>query len=91
MAALTGHPLAIIELGASAGLNLLWDQYRYVYDGDGSFGALDTAVVIRSQFRGSQRPALPALAPPVVGRVGVDLDPIDVRDSEQGRWLQALV
>ncbi len=66
MAALTGLPLAIVELGASAGLNLLWDQYRYVYGGDGPYGVPDAAVVVRSQFRGGLRPALPSSAPPVV-------------------------
>src|SRR4051812_34284500 len=33
----TGRPLDLIELGPSAGLNLLWDRYRYLY-GDMAWG-----------------------------------------------------
>ena len=85
------RPLVIIELGASAGLNLMWDQYRYEYEGDASCGPSDATVVIRSAFRGDRRPRLPERAPAVVGRVGVDLVPIDVRDEDQTSWLRALV
>ena len=85
------RPLVIIELGASAGLNLMWDQYRYEYEGDASCGPSDATVVIRSAFRGDRRPRLPERAPAVVGRVGVDVVPIDVRDEDQTSWLRALV
>ena len=91
VAALSGRPLVIIELGASAGLNLMWDQYRYDYAGDTSCGRRDATVVIRSTFRGRHRPSLPPRAPLVVDRVGVDLEPIDVRDDDQILWLRALV
>ena len=85
------RPLVIIELGASAGLNLLWDQYRYEYDGEMVCGQRDAPVVIRSRFRGDGRPSLPERAPRVMDRVGVDLEPIDVRDLDQTSWLRALV
>ena len=85
------RPLAIIELGASAGLNLMWDQYRYEYDGETSSGERDATVVIRSTFRGQHRPRVPERAPLVVERVGVDLEPIDVRDEVQTSWLRALI
>src|SRR5439155_230813 len=84
------RPLVIIELGASAGLNLMWDQYRYEYEGDASCGPSDATVVIRSAFRGDRRPRLPERAPAVVGRVGVDLVPIDVRDEDQTSWLRGV-
>ncbi len=36
IAQVTGRPLALIEIGPSAGLNLNWDRFRYRYrDGDG--------------------------------------------------------
>ena len=85
------RPLVVIELGASAGLNLLWDQYRYEYDGDTVCGQPDAPVVIRSVFRGGGRPSLPERAPHVMDRVGVDLEPIDVCDLDQTSWLRALV
>ena len=91
VAELSRRPLVIIELGASAGLNLMWDRYRYEYDGDTVCGQRDAAVVIQSTFRGGRRPTLPERAPLVVDRVGVDLEPIDVRDRDQTAWLSALV
>ena len=91
VAELSRRPLAVIELGASAGLNLMWDQYRYDYDGATSCGERDATVLIRSTFRGHHRPRLPPRAPVVVDRVGVDLDPIDVRNDDQVLWLRALV
>ncbi len=91
VAELSRRPLVIVELGASAGLNLMWDQYRYEYERDASCGPSDATVVIRSTFRGDRRPRLPERAPAVLGRVGVDLAPIDVRDEDQTSWLRALV
>ncbi|RBI64161.1 DUF2332 domain-containing protein [halophilic archaeon] len=35
-----GEPLAIVELGPSAGLNLCWDRYRYEYAATGEYGPI---------------------------------------------------
>ncbi|MFC7490484.1 MULTISPECIES: DUF2332 domain-containing protein [unclassified Knoellia] len=70
----TGLPLRVLEVGTSAGLNLLWDRYRYESD-SWSWGDADAPVVIDDVFDG---PA-PDLAPArVVERAGCDLDPVDV-------------
>ena len=73
----TGLPLAIREIGASAGLNLLLDRYFYRY-GAFTWGARDAAVTIDCEWRG------PSLASPssleVAERLGCDLLPIDARD-----------
>src|SRR5262249_53551755 len=90
VAELSGRPLAIVELGASAGLNLLWDHYRYEYDGQ-TFGQRASGFLIRSTFRDTHRPSLPPRALLVVDRVGIDLAPVDVRDEDQIAWLRALV
>lgn len=68
-----GLPLVLSELGASAGLNLLWDRWRL--DGPaGMLGPVDGPVVLTPDWRG----AVPVCAPPqVVGRAGVDLNPLD--------------
>jgi hypothetical protein len=79
-------PLGIVELGASAGLNLLCDRYSYDYAELGSVGV--SGVKLSTSFRGSRRPPLPRL-PQIASRVGIDLLPIDVRDGEATRWLQA--
>lgn len=84
-------PLALIEIGASAGLNLYWDQYRYEYEGYGVYGKPDSPVHIESAVRGDVEPPLPNTLPDVVHRVGVDLNPLDVTDSANAHWLRALV
>jgi hypothetical protein len=87
-------PLALIEVGASAGLTLLPDRYSYRYAlDDGSTVALDPAdgpseLVLECRLHGI-RP--PEALPRVVWRAGVDLDPIDVNDEDACAWLENLV
>ena len=83
--------LSLVEIESSAGLNLLWDRYGYNYGEGQKFGDTDSPVQIASEFRGSQRPFISALLPPVAFRVGMDLDPIDVHDPEAVLWFRALV
>jgi hypothetical protein len=86
-----GRPLALVEIGTSAGLNLLWDQYAYRY-GDGAvYGKVDSPVQLSCVVRGDRRPPLPSRTPEVARRVGVDLHVVEVRDPDAVRWLQALV
>jgi len=83
-------PLALIEIGPSAGLNLLWDRYRYEYD-DRVVGNTDSAVVIDSGFRGDSKPPLPETPPKIASRVGIDLNPLDVTDPDDAHWLRSLI
>jgi hypothetical protein len=86
-----GRPLAVIEAGASAGLNLLWDRYAYDY-GDGAVaGDPSSPVRITCTVQGPHRPPIPASMPRVVARMGIDLNPIDVRDMDAVAWLRALI
>jgi hypothetical protein len=87
----TGRELALVEIGASAGLNLLWDKYGYHYRDYGAFGDPASPVQLDCRFRGAKRPPLPNQAPKVSSRVGLDLNPIDVRNYEEALWLRALV
>jgi hypothetical protein len=86
-----GRPLALVEIGASAGLNLLWDRYGYDYGDDWPYGDNSSPVQLVCALRGDRRPPLPAVLPTVATRVGLDLNPIDVRDREAVLWLRALV
>jgi hypothetical protein len=86
-----GRPLALIEVGTSAGLNLLWDRYGYLYGESRRVGVPGSPVQIRCQLRGDRLPRLPEPLPAIASRAGVDLNPIDGRDPEATRWLQALV
>lgn len=82
LAARTGLPMVLSELGASAGLNLIWDHHALVAGGR-QFGPADAPVTLCPQWSG----ALPPDAPPrIAERAGVDLNPIDpLRD--RGRLL----
>lgn len=73
----SGLPLAIREIGASAGLNLAFDRYRYVY-GATQWGPADATVTIPCEWRGETAPPNGSLE--VVDRLGCDLRPIDARD-----------
>jgi hypothetical protein len=67
----------LIELGPSAGFNLLWDGYRYRYE-QGSWGAEDAELELAGKERRPVPPELLRLTPRVRSRVGIDSEPIDV-------------
>ena len=79
------QPLALLEVGASAGLGLFPDRYAYRYG---------------SHEVGQGRPLLecaatglvpPSRVPEVVWRAGIDLNPLDVTDPADVAWLEALI
>lgn len=88
-------PLALLEIGASAGLCLYPDRYSYRYvspDGDliERLDPLDgpSTVELECEVRG----ALPPLAlPEVVWRAGIDLNPLDPTSPDTAAWLTRLV
>lgn len=83
------EPLALIEIGASAGLVLLFDRYSYDYAGHQIGGRDPAAPVLRCQPRGP----VPLLArvPRIAWRAGLDLNPLDVARDDDVRWLSCLV
>lgn len=86
-----GKPLALIEIGTSAGLQLLWDQYSYSYGTNEVFGNKESTLHITAEVRGHKTPNLQDFIPPVATRIGIDLHPIDLRDGENALWLKALI
>jgi hypothetical protein len=93
LAAIPG-PLALIEVGASAGLCLYPDRYSYRYrlaDGvrhlDPNTGPSD--VVLECEVTGAV--PIPDALPEVVWRAGIDLNPLDVASPEDVDWLDALI
>jgi Uncharacterized protein conserved in bacteria (DUF2332) len=78
------QPLALLEVGASAGLCLQPDRYGYDYAGhrigDGLLKCVPEGEV-----------PLPDALPHVVWRAGLDLNPLDVTDAEEMQWLELLV
>ena len=83
-------PVHLIEVGASAGLLLLVDRYRYRI-GDHEFGRPGSPVVLDAQWRGDAPPPDLDDVPPVASRVGIDLDPVDLTEPTTQRWLRALI
>ncbi|MBY8871145.1 DUF2332 domain-containing protein [Micromonospora sp. PLK6-60] len=79
------QPLALLEVGASAGLNLYPDRYAYRY-GERAVGTggpvLDCAAT---------GVPVPARLPEVAWRAGLDLNPLDVTDPADVAWLDALI
>jgi hypothetical protein len=78
------QPLALLEVGASAGLCLYPDRYAYRY-GEHVVGTgepvLDCAATGVTP---------PAGVPEVIWRGGLDLNPLDVTDPADVAWLEAL-
>jgi len=83
------EPLALIEVGASAGLTLLPDRYSYDYDGHRITGTDPDAPVIRCAVSGPV--PLPDRVPVICWRAGLDLNPLDVTDDDDMRWLSCLL
>jgi len=84
----TGLPLRLREVGASAGLNLGWDRFRYEL-GPHRWGDPAARVTLASDWSGP--PPDLATSVRVASRAGCDVAPIDVRDPEQWRRLESFV
>ncbi|MFW5420935.1 DUF2332 domain-containing protein [Nocardiopsis sp. CNT-189] len=84
----TGRPLRLLEVGASAGLNLLLDRY-FVAGPRSSWVPTDSALRLEGHFASGDPEAV---APPeVVERRGCDLNPIDVHDPATPNLLRSFV
>ena len=81
-----GRPLSIVDVGTGSGLGLHLDRYHVDLGPAGSVPA-DCAGLLTCTVRG--RPPLPAGAPEIVQRVGIDADPVDLDDPAARAWLAA--
>jgi hypothetical protein len=78
----------LIDVGCSAGLNLNVDRVGITYSNGQSLGDPSSPVQQSCSIVG-HRPIPGRAMPEVVARVGVDLDPVDVTDADEARWLRA--
>lgn len=93
-------PLALIEVGASAGLCLCPDRYSYHYTVTEADGR-EPARTIRLDPPSGPSPVLidceltnaspPEHLPDIAWRAGIDLNPIDVTDAQEREWLRSLI
>lgn len=93
VAELSGQALNLIEIGASAGLNLNWDHYRYHYTGglESYVGKSDSPLTIETEMKGDYLPPIPEQVPVILSRKGIDLNPLNPADESVIRWLHALI
>ncbi len=82
------RPLALVELGCSAGLLLHLDRYRYRF-GDVEVGPAGAQVHIEPQLRGARPEQLEIGR--VAARTGIDRAPLSPTAPDDARWLQACV
>lgn len=89
LAARVQGPLALYEIGSSAGLNLAFDRYRYDLGNGVTWGPADAPLTVVSAWRD----ALPPLDAPlsVVSRKGCDRNPLDPANSEDAGRLMAYI
>jgi hypothetical protein len=87
-----GRPWAWIEIGASAGFHLLWDQVALDFGDGRERGRTDASARIACEARGLD-PLLvqPSALPPVSLRLGIDRAPQDLRAPTAYRWQKALL
>ena len=84
------QPLALVEVGASAGLCLYPDRYSYRYTtslGEHRLG--ESRIVLGCAATGPV--PLPKRLPDVVWRAGLDLNPLQANRPEHRRWLASLI
>jgi hypothetical protein len=86
------EPLALLEVGASAGLCLLPDHYGYDYGNvriDPTASGESCAPVFTCEVSGAA--PMPKSIPRIAWRAGLDLNPVDVRSEHDAAWLETLV
>ena len=88
----TKRPLALIEIGTSAGLQLLWDKYSYSYNFEEKvYGEAHSERKIETEIKGNNPPFILEKSPLVSTRIGIDLHINDLNDPEHYLWLKALI
>jgi len=83
-------PVELVELGPSAGLNLIWDRYGFRY-GNGGWGDLDSDLVLDGEERSLVPRALLEQRVEIAQRIGIDLEPIDVTTDAGARLLECFI
>ncbi|WP_299555929.1 DUF2332 family protein [uncultured Tateyamaria sp.] len=71
------RPIVLSELGASGGLNLMWDHFALEANGD-RFGPQDAVLTLKPEWSGSTPPTS---YPQILDRSGVDLNPLNLKDE----------
>ncbi len=81
-------PISLVDIGASAGLNLNGDKYAFDYGPHGRIG--ESTVRIQTEIRSDYFPKMDRL-PAIAAKIGIDQNPLDLKVEENARWLKALI
>jgi hypothetical protein len=81
------QPVALVDVGTSSGLNLLMDQYHVRYSDGFEFGKLNSELILECDSKNTPRLSTPIIA----SRVGIDLNPIDLKDEDEKLWALSLI
>jgi hypothetical protein len=94
-----GRPIALLDVGCSAGLNLGVDHWRYRYVDDATGATIAATPPTRDArapeiacrvLAGTRAGAVGSAASPrIVSRAGIDQAPVSVDDDIETRWLRA--
>jgi hypothetical protein len=82
--------VGLVDVGCAAGFALQLDRVHLGYSDGRTLGDPSSPVRLSARVVGD-RPVPARPVPPVVARIGVDPDPLDVTDPDDARWLRACV
>lgn len=80
-------PIALLEVGAAAGLCLYPDRWRYRYGAE-VIGDPSAPLLVCEPVGAF---TAPTRLPEVIWRAGLDLNPLDVTNDDDAHWLEVLV
>jgi hypothetical protein len=84
------QPLNIVEIGCSAGLNLIFDAYRYDYGDGATYGDSNSPLTLSCTVIGGA-PGAGLEMPRIESRIGIDLVRVDLTDVSERRWMEAML
>lgn len=85
------QPLALLEVGASAGLCLFPDRYGYEYPSRSLRPSGQNKPHPVFECKAAANIPLPETLPEIVWRAGLDLNPLDAADPDEAAWLETLI
>lgn len=81
-------PINLVDIGTSSGLTLNFDNYEYNYGEGRQWG--NSAVKIKTDILAGHLPSFPSIAR-IKRKIGIDQNPLDLKEGENGNWLKALI
>lgn len=82
-------PIELIDVGCSAGLQLLFDLYAYDFGAGQTWSDPNAVTAVNCRLAGGTLPDLEAARGAVVGRVGIDRKPPRLDDPDTRDWIIA--